>query len=347
MDGPPSLVFVGNRFGTLSRRLFEGWYAAVSALGGGWRPVLADSATARQASRWRRTRNAAIRGAKIAFGIEVPTLAGEWFSSEIARGCEQWTPVDRRLSGGAFVSRLGEARPALVVVAGCDQILRRSFLDVAPRVVNFHPALLPRYRGVSAVEWAFLHRETVGGYTFHTIESEEVDGGRVVLQRAMPFLPGETPSAFLDRAVEDAAAAMPEVLRIGLGAVWPPPTEPLRGGEYFSGRDVRRVRRFSAEVPATETLHRFACFGSLDVEARRGTLKVTRIDAAGGGSRWEGDLGRWALEGSTIRVGCRGGDLRIATIEYLPAALLAAWLPPRIGSIPDPLEERDGAAAGR
>jgi len=111
-------------------------------------------------------------------------------------------PVERRadptrggLATGAFTDRtardeamaawLAERGVELVVLAGYMQLLSAGFLARFPqRVINVHPALLPAFPGIGAVEQALAHGVKVFGVTVHFVD-EGVDSGPIILQRAV------------------------------------------------------------------------------------------------------------------------------------------------------------------
>jgi phosphoribosylglycinamide formyltransferase-1 len=87
---------------------------------------------------------------------------------------------------GAWLERQGTE---LVVLAGYMQLLTPGFLQRFPgRVVNVHPALLPAFPGIRAVEQALEYGVKVFGVTVHFVD-ECVDTGPIILQRATE-LPG-------------------------------------------------------------------------------------------------------------------------------------------------------------
>lgn len=80
---------------------------------------------------------------------------------------------------------LAERRVELVVLAGYMQLLSREFLARFPsRVINVHPALLPAFPGLAAIEQALAYGVKVFGVTVHFVD-EGVDTGPVILQRAV------------------------------------------------------------------------------------------------------------------------------------------------------------------
>ena len=86
----------------------------------------------------------------------------------------------------------------LVVGAGYMRVLSPVFLERFPAVLNVHPSLLPRFRGLRAVERALEAGVEETGATVHFMV-EEVDAGPVVAQEAVPVLPGETKESLLGR----------------------------------------------------------------------------------------------------------------------------------------------------
>jgi phosphoribosylglycinamide formyltransferase-1 len=79
------------------------------------------------------------------------------------------------------------------------QLLGAPFLARFPqRVINVHPALLPAFPGVGAVEQAVAHGVKVFGVTVHFVD-EGVDTGPIIAQRAL-----ELPRAAGARAVQEA-----------------------------------------------------------------------------------------------------------------------------------------------
>ncbi len=89
----------------------------------------------------------------------------------------------------ALAGWLEERDVELVVLAGYMQLLTAGFLAHFPRgVVNVHPALLPCFPGLRAIEQAVEHGVKVFGVTVHFVD-EGVDTGPIIAQRAVE-LPG-------------------------------------------------------------------------------------------------------------------------------------------------------------
>ncbi|MGB2712486.1 MAG: phosphoribosylglycinamide formyltransferase, partial [Conexibacter sp.] len=123
-----------------------------------------------------------------------------------------------------------EARGAdLVVLAGYMQLLTPAFLGRFPNaVVNVHPALLPAFPGLHAVEQALAAGVRVFGVTVHFVD-EGVDTGPIILQRAVELPHAREPEDVLERLHAIEHQLLPEAIRlIAAGAVRIDPDDPRR-----------------------------------------------------------------------------------------------------------------------
>jgi phosphoribosylglycinamide formyltransferase-1 len=117
----------------------------------------------------------------------------------------------------------------LVVLAGYMQLLSDSFLARFPgRVINVHPALLPAFPGLHAVEQALDYGVKVFGVTIHFVDGG-VDSGPVILQRAIELPDVRDPDQALERLHPIEHELLPEAVRlIARGAVALDPDWPRR-----------------------------------------------------------------------------------------------------------------------
>lgn len=98
---------------------------------------------------------------------------------------------DRIARDEAMAAWLLESGVGLVALAGYMQLLSPGFLAAFPqRVINVHPALLPAFAGIKAIEQALDYGVKVFGVTVHFVD-EGVDTGPIILQRAVE-LPAAT-----------------------------------------------------------------------------------------------------------------------------------------------------------
>ena len=123
-------------------------------------------------------------------------------------------PLSRKQLGqepfeAALMEALTQYRVDLVVLAGFLFILSADFVRRWPdRIVNVHPSLIPAfcgkgYYGLKVHEAALRRGVRVTGATVHLV-NEIPDGGRILLQKAVDILPGDTPETLQRRVMEQA-----------------------------------------------------------------------------------------------------------------------------------------------
>lgn len=109
----------------------------------------------------------------------------------------------------ALTEKLTEYRVDLIVLAGFLSILSPNLVSRWPeRIVNVHPSLIPAfcgkgYYGLKVHEAALARGVKVTGATVHLV-NEIPDGGRILLQKAVDVLPGDTAEALQKRVMEQA-----------------------------------------------------------------------------------------------------------------------------------------------
>jgi len=80
-------------------------------------------------------------------------------------------------------------RVDLIVLAGYMRVIKNPSAFPAP-MINVHPSLLPKYKGLHAIEQALNSSDDVTGCTVHYV-NEELDGGEIILQGEVPILPND------------------------------------------------------------------------------------------------------------------------------------------------------------
>ena len=109
----------------------------------------------------------------------------------------------------ALTEALEERGIELVILAGFLSILSARFTRRFENcIINIHPALIPSfcgkgYYGLRVHEAALQYGVKVTGATVHYV-NEIPDGGRIILQKAVPVLPGDTPETLQRRVMEQA-----------------------------------------------------------------------------------------------------------------------------------------------
>ena len=150
-------------------------------------------------------------------------------ASALARAREAGVPVEsfplgrfenRDERDRAIAAWLQSRDAELVVLAGYMQLLSGAFLEpFAGRIINVHPALLPAFPGLHAVEQALAYGVKVFGVTVHFVDGG-VDSGPVILQRAVELPDAPDRDSVLEQLHPIEHELLPEAVRlIARGAV--------------------------------------------------------------------------------------------------------------------------------
>ena len=99
----------------------------------------------------------------------------------------------------------------LIILAGYMRVLKNPSKFPCP-IINVHPSLLPKYKGLNVVERAMEAGETVTGCTVHYV-NEELDGGEIILQGEVPILPDDTVESLTKAIQRKEYAILPEAIQ--------------------------------------------------------------------------------------------------------------------------------------
>ena len=101
----------------------------------------------------------------------------------------------------------------LVVLAGWMRIVTKDLINAFPdRIINVHPSLLPKYKGLHAVEQAMEAGEEYTGATVHYV-TEELDGGPIIIQSKVPILKTDDVKSLTKAIQRREYAILPEAIK--------------------------------------------------------------------------------------------------------------------------------------
>jgi len=136
-----------------------------------------------------------------ALGIETATVDHKEFGQ------------DRSAFETALNERLCAVRPDVICLAGFMRILTPGFIEKwQGRILNIHPSLLPKYKGLNTHERAILAGDSHAGCTVHEVTGE-LDGGPVLGQARVEIIPGDTAKTLAARILPLEHQLYPAVLR--------------------------------------------------------------------------------------------------------------------------------------
>lgn len=131
-------------------------------------------------------------------------------------GLETWAMDSKPLEKEAFDRMLSAAIEShgagTIALAGFMRILSPWFVDRwHGRIINIHPSLLPKYRGLDTHARAIEACDQVSGCSVHIV-TEELDAGDVLGQAEVPIMPGDTPETLEQRVLATEHRLYPQVL---------------------------------------------------------------------------------------------------------------------------------------
>ncbi|HYN77379.1 MAG TPA: phosphoribosylglycinamide formyltransferase [Lamprocystis sp. (in: g-proteobacteria)] len=120
--------------------------------------------------------------------------------------------ADRSAYDQALAAIIDRHAPGLVVLAGFMRILTPALVArYAGRMLNIHPSLLPKFRGLNTHRQALEAGAADHGASVHFVTAE-LDGGPVIAQTRVPILPGDDPPTLAARVLVQEHRLLPRVV---------------------------------------------------------------------------------------------------------------------------------------
>jgi len=147
----------------------------------------------------------------------------------------------------AVFAEYKDLNPDLTVMAFVTDIIPERFFDVPTHgTINYHPSLLPRHRGASAINWAVIMGDTKTGLSIFWPDGG-IDTGLILLQKEIAINPGDTTGSLyfnhlfpmgVDAILESIdlikAGNAPKIAQDETGATYEPPCDDKVAGIDFS-----------------------------------------------------------------------------------------------------------------
>ncbi len=130
--------------------------------------------------------------------------------------------ADRLAFDRALIDVIDPLKPDLVVLAGFMRILSDHFVEhYKGRLINIHPSLLPKYKGLDTHQRALASGDKTAGATVHWV-TQALDSGEIIRQVEVPILPDDTADSLQARVLAAEHTLYPSVVRdLSLGVISP------------------------------------------------------------------------------------------------------------------------------
>ena len=100
----------------------------------------------------------------------------------------------------------------LICLAGFMKILSKDFLrNFKGKILNIHPSLLPKYKGLNTHHRAIQNKEKYSGCTVHLVNSK-LDSGKIILQKKVKLSKEETPSSLQKKILKHEHILYPRAI---------------------------------------------------------------------------------------------------------------------------------------
>ncbi len=120
--------------------------------------------------------------------------------------------ANKRAFEEAIDAELRRHEVDIVCLAGFMRLLSPWFVEAwHGRMLNIHPSLLPKYKGLDTHARAIAAGDSVHGCTVHIV-SAEMDAGPIIMQAEVPILAGDTPDSLSARVLVAEHALYPKAL---------------------------------------------------------------------------------------------------------------------------------------
>ncbi len=157
------------------------------------------------------------QGEEVVGAITVPDRPGKKPNPVKVYAEEKGIPLlqPTRLRNPEVYDWVKDLQPDLLVLAFVTDFVPVEVINLAKHGgINYHPSLLPKYRGGTAMNWAIINGEKETGVTIHYID-EGVDTGDIIIQEKVPIDPDDTvKSLYFEKLYPLGVKMVPEAVRL-------------------------------------------------------------------------------------------------------------------------------------
>ena len=118
----------------------------------------------------------------------------------------------KKISEKRILKDLKSNNIKLICLAGFMKILSKDFIqNFKGKILNIHPSLLPKYKGLNTHHRAIQNKDKYSGCTVHLVNSK-LDSGKIILQKKVKLLKEETPSSLQKKILKHEHILYPRAI---------------------------------------------------------------------------------------------------------------------------------------
>ncbi len=143
-----------------------------------------------------------------AFGLERAKNAG--INTQVI---EHTDFASRKDFDHTLINHINTFNPDLIILAGFMRILSADFIDTfAGKILNIHPALLPKYKGLNTHQRALDAGDSKAGASVHFV-TNELDSGEVILQKSVAIDANDNAATLAKKVLKQEHILYPEAIK--------------------------------------------------------------------------------------------------------------------------------------
>jgi phosphoribosylglycinamide formyltransferase 1 len=120
---------------------------------------------------------------------------------------------DTKISEAKILDLLNKENIKFICLAGFMKILSKSFIKrFKGKIVNIHPSLLPKYKGLNTHIKAIQNKDRVAGCTVHFVTAK-LDSGKIILQKDVKILKKDTPTSLAKKVLKQEYKLYPAAIK--------------------------------------------------------------------------------------------------------------------------------------
>ena len=119
---------------------------------------------------------------------------------------------NKKFTENKLISTLKNNEIKIICLAGFMQILSKSFIKrFKGKILNIHPSLLPKYKGLNTHKRALNDNEKYSGCTVHFVNTK-LDSGKIILQKKVKILKNETKNSLAKKILVEEHKLYPKAI---------------------------------------------------------------------------------------------------------------------------------------